>query len=114
MIIENIFKRDADKLMNLLFDLRPGWNVQVMEGDVNLFKLGFVNDIPCSVQIDITEEDAEELREELYDMETDAYIHEELLDIPMSKLSDKEKEQQCMAKQDLDRYQKYSWLERYF
>ncbi len=114
MIIENIFKADAKKLMNLLLELRPSWNIQVIEGDVNLYKLGFVKDIPCSVRIDITDEDAEGLLEELYDMETDAYIHEDLLEIPTLQLSDKEKEQQLLARKDLDRYLKYSCLEGYF
>ena len=44
-------------------------------------------------------------------METDAYIDEELLYIPSSKLNETEKERKRIARENLNRYEKYSWLE---
>ncbi len=109
-----IFKREAQKAKKLLQEIRPEWNIEIIEEDYNLHKLGFVDDIPCSMNIDASNEEIEAFKEEIYDMETDAYIHEELLDIPSNQLSDREKAMKTDVKRAMNLYEKYSMFETFF
>ena len=110
-VIEDIYKKDAERLKKHFNELKPDWIVNITEGDYNQYKLGFVEDIPCSVSIEVSDAEIEDFLKEIYEMETDAYIDEELLYIPSSKLNETEKERKRIARENLNRYEKYSWLE---
>lgn len=49
MLIENIPKSSAELYQTLLFELKPNWNVELVEENYNLYKLGFSDEIRCSV-----------------------------------------------------------------
>ena len=48
-------------------------------GRYKLYLLRFIDYIPCSIIINVNEEDIVDLREEIYDLEIWAYIDEEIL-----------------------------------
>ena len=50
MIIENIPKSLAELYKSLLSELKPKWRVEINIGDYNLYKLGFVDEPPCSLE----------------------------------------------------------------
>ena len=87
-VIENIYNKDAERLKKYLNELKPDWIVNITEGDYNLYKIGFVEDIPCSVSIEVSDEEIEDFLQEICEMETDDYIDEELLYIPSSKINE--------------------------
>lgn len=41
MLIENIPKSSAELYQKLLSELKPNWNVEIIEEDYNLYRLGF-------------------------------------------------------------------------
>lgn len=56
MVIENIAKPLAESYKALLSEFRPDWDVEIRIGDYNLYKLGFVNEIPCSLCLTVSDE----------------------------------------------------------
>ena len=57
MIIKNIQKSLAELYKALLSELRPDWDIKITVEDYNLYKLGFVKEIPCSLSVDISEDE---------------------------------------------------------
>lgn len=113
MKIKDVFKEEAQKIQLLLQELRPDWEVSLIEEDVNLFRLGFVKDIPCSLSINAPEEDIEALLDEIYDMETDAYINEEIIEREFSNMIIEEKLMRNEVIRALEKYRRYQVLEGY-
>ena len=65
MIIKNIPKSSADLYKSLLAAFNPHWNVEIIIEDYNLYKLGFVEEIPCSISLNVSREEIYELQEEM-------------------------------------------------
>lgn len=76
MIIGNIPKSLAELYKSLLSELKPNWKVEIIIEDYNLYKLDFVNEIPCSLKLDVIEEDISELHDEIINMEISVYLYE--------------------------------------
>ena len=66
MIIKNIPKSSADLYKSLLAEFKPEWNVEIIIGDYNLYKLGFVEEIPCSISLNVSREEMYELQEGIF------------------------------------------------
>lgn len=49
MKIKDIPKSSAGLYKSLLAECKPNWNVEITIEDYNLYKLGFVEEIPCSI-----------------------------------------------------------------
>ena len=92
MIIKNIPKSSADLYKSLLAEFKPNWNVEIIIGDYNLYKLGFVEEIPCSISLNVSREEIYELQEEILDMEVTIYSYEGILyKNPMDMTDDEKK-----------------------
>ena len=78
MIIKNIPKSSADLYKSLLAEFKPNWNVEIIIEDYNLYKLGFVEEIPCSISLNVSREEIYELQEEILDMEVTIYSYEDM------------------------------------
>ena len=63
MVIENISKSLAELYKSLLAEWKPNWKVEVIVGDYNLYKLGFVDEIPCSFSLDVSDEELAKRKE---------------------------------------------------
>ena len=87
MIIPDITLSDAQLYKSLLSEFRPDWYVEIIGEDYNLYKLGFVGEIPCSLLLDVTIEQIDELYEEITDMEASVYSYEDILLKPVYALS---------------------------
>lgn len=98
MLIENIPKSSAELYQKLLSELKPNWNVEIIEEDYNLYRLGFSDEIRCSLHLDISHEQIHELYNEIIDMETDAYMNEDLLYKGPRYMTEKEKKGICNIK----------------
>lgn len=79
MVVENIPKSLAELYKSLLLELKPSWNVNIITEDYNLYKLGFIDEIPCSLSLDICDEQIRKLHDEIIDMEIGVYLYEDLL-----------------------------------
>lgn len=92
MIIKNIPKSSADLYKSLLAEFKPNWNVEIIIEDYNLYKLGFVEEIPCSISLNVSREEIYELQEEILDMEVTIYSNEDILyKNPMDMTDDEKK-----------------------
>lgn len=101
----------AELCKSLIMELRPEWNVQVVEQDYNLYKLGFVDEVPCSLEMDVTIEKIEELYDAIIDMEISVYLHEDLLLKSPYDLTKEEKELQKQLKFQEKEYYRFASLE---
>ena len=79
MIIKNIQKILAELYKALLSELKSDWEIKIIVEDYNLYKLGFVKEIPCSLSVDISEDKIDKLYDELIGMEINVYMSEDLL-----------------------------------
>ena len=111
MIVSDIPQTLAELYKSLILELRPAWNVQVIEEDYNLYKLGFIDDIPCSLKIEIAIEQIEQLYDEIIDMEIGVYLYEDLLTTAPHNLSKEERELQKQIKLREREYYKFAQLE---
>ena len=111
MVIYNLTKSTAELYESLLAEFKPTWHTEIIEEDYNLYKLGFVDEIPCTFQLDVTWEQVSELHEEVFDMETDVYIYEDILLKPYSMLSEKERVLWKEVKKREKEYIKFAPLE---
>lgn len=111
MLMENIPKSSAELYQTLLSEFKPNWNVEIVEEDYNLYKLGFSDEISCSVHLDVSYEQIRELHDEIIDMETDAYMNEDLLHKNPRYMTEKEKKKYITLKESEKRYKKYAPLE---
>ena len=94
MIIKNIPKSSADLYKSLLAEFKPEWNVEIIIGDYNLYKLGFVEEIPCSISLNVSREEMYELQEGILDMEVTIYSNEDILyKNPMDMTDDEKKKE---------------------
>lgn len=114
MIIQNIPKSLAESYQSLLSEFRPNWKAEVVEEDYNLYKLGFVEEIPCSFILEVTDEQLQEMFDELTEMEINVAAqdcNEWLLKAP--KDMEKEEKQRIYRKmkKEEERYRKYAPLE---
>ena len=105
MIIPNVTKSDAQLYKSLLSEFKPEWQVEIIEEDYNLYKLGFSRDTPCSLQLEITRMQISELHDEIMDMETEVYMYEDILEKPYENLS---KEEQALKKEIEQLEKKYT------
>lgn len=76
-MIENLPESNAKLYKSLLAEFRPDWNVEITIEDYNLYKLGFVREIPCSLRIDVSDEEIYMLHDEIIEMEIDCCLYEE-------------------------------------
>ena len=112
MKIKDIPKSSADLYKSLLAECKPNWNVEITIEDYNLYKLGFVEEIPCSISLNVSCEELYELQEEILDMEVTIYSNEDILyknpmDMTDEKIYKKLKELE-------KRYNKFQPLENLF
>lgn len=91
MIIKNIPKSSADLYKSLLAEFKPEWKVEIIIEDYNLYKLGFVEEIPCSISLNVSREEIYELQEEILDMEVTIYSNEDILYKNPMDMTDDEK-----------------------
>ena len=114
MILHDIPKSSADFYKSLLAELKPEWNVEIIIGDYNLYKLGFVEEIPCSISLNVSREEIYELQEEILDMEVTIYSYEDLLYKNPIDMTNDEKKTYKELKELEKRYNKFAPLERLF
>ena len=111
MIIKNIQKSLAELYKALLSELRPDWDIKITVEDYNLYKLGFVKEIPCSLSVDISEDEIDKLYNELIDREINVYVSEDLLYKDVKSMSEQEKIEYKELKKREKEYLKYMPVE---
>ena len=111
MIISNIPKPLADLYKSLLAEFKPKWKVEIITEDYNLYRLGFVDEIPCSLSLDVSYEEIYELQEEIEDMEIEVYYNEDLLYKELRYMTEEEKNTYKELKKKEKNYEKYAPLE---
>lgn len=114
MILHDIPKSSADFYKSLLAELKPEWNVEIIIGDYNLYKLGFVEEIPCSISLNVSREEIYELQEEILDMEVTIYSYEDILYKNPMDMTDDEKKNYKKLKELEKRFNKFEPLENLF
>ena len=111
MILENIPKSLAEEYKSLLSKQKPDWQVEIIIEDYNLYKLGLVDEIPCSLILDVSKQEIDELYDEIIEMETGVYLHEDLLyQNPLSMSEDEKREYDELKKREKE-YDTYALLE---
>ena len=114
MIIKGITKSSAAFYKSLLAEFKPNWNVEITIEDYNLYKLGFFEEIPCSISLNVSREEIYELQEEILDMEVTIYSYEDLLYKNPIDMTNDEKKTYKELKELEKRYNKFAPLERLF
>ena len=114
MIIKGITKSSAAFYKSLLAEFKPNWNVEITIEDYNLYKLGFVEEIPCSISLNVSREEIYELQEEILHMEVTIYSYEDLLYKNPIDMTNDEKKTYKELKELEKRYNKFAPLERLF
>lgn len=97
-----------------LAEFKPEWNVEITIEDYNLYKLGFVEEIPCSISLNVSREEIYELQEEILDMEVTIYSYEDILYKNPMDMTDDEKKTYKNLKELEKRYNKFEPLENLF
>ena len=74
MISVNITKQKADTIINAIEIL--GFEIEciISNMDINLYNLGFVDDIPCKLEINSSDEQEEEMLDMLDELEIAARV----------------------------------------
>lgn len=114
MILHDIPKSSADLYKSLLAEFKPNWNVEITIEDYNLYKLGFVEEIPCSISLNVSREEIYELQEEILDMEVTIYSYEDILYKNPMDMTDDEKKIYKKLQELEKRYNKFQPLESLF
>lgn len=114
MTLKDIPKSSAYFYKSLLAECKPNWNVEITIEDYNLYKLGFVEEIPCSISLNVSREEIYELQEEILDMEVTIYSYEDLLYKNPIDMTNDEKKTYKELKELEKRYNKFEPLERLF
>ena len=114
MIIKNIPKSSADFYKSLLAEFKPNWNVEITIEDYNLYKLGVVEEILCSISLNVSREEIYELQEEILDMEVTIYSNEDILYKNLMDMTDDEKKIYKKLQELEKRYNKFQPLENLF
>lgn len=73
MVIKDIPREQADKLISAIAELRPKMSIKIASEDTALYLLGLSGSVLCSVIIEDTENAITDLVDEVYQMEVDAY-----------------------------------------
>ena len=73
MIYLNIDKNTYSQINELLPDIWPEIQIELLVMDENLERLGFCESAPCRVSVDLSAEEYEQLLDELMQLEIDAY-----------------------------------------
>ncbi|MDD2371639.1 MAG: hypothetical protein PHQ32_06540 [Firmicutes bacterium] len=73
MIIKEISIEKYQKLKDQIKELKPEIEVNLLEKDTNLFKLGFSDYTPCDIDIKATKEQLDDLLDMILMFEIDAY-----------------------------------------
>ena len=74
--------------------------------------LGFADDIPCRLEVNLTFDEAEQLYDEVIQMEADAYNEDDrIIGLPYSKLTEEEKRRKRILKQYEERYEHFACLD---
>ena len=114
MILHDIPKSSAYFYKSLLAECKPNWNVEITIEDYNLYKLSIVEEIPCSISLNVSREEIYELQEEILDMEVTIYSYEDLLYKNPIDMTNDEKKTYKELKELEKRYNKFAPLERLF
>lgn len=114
MILHDIPKSSAYFYKSLLAECKPNWNVEITIEDYNLYKLGFIEEIPCSISLNVSREEIYELQEEILDMEVTIYSNEDILYKNPIDMTNDEKKTYKELKELEKRYNKFAPLERLF
>lgn len=114
MIIKDIPKSSADLYKSLLAEFKPEWKAKIIIEDYNLYKLGFIKEIPCSISLNVSREEIYELQEEILDMEVTIYSNEDILYKNPMDMTDDEKKIYKKLKELEKRYNKFQPLENLF
>ena len=114
MTIKDIPKSSAYFYKSLLAECKPNWNVEITIEDYNLYKLGFVEEIPCSISLNVSREEIYELQEEILNMEVTIYSYEDLLYKNPIDMTNDEKKTYKELKELEKRYNKFEPLENLF
>ncbi|MCI5621040.1 MAG: hypothetical protein MR355_05700 [Lachnospiraceae bacterium] len=109
--IQDISKDNAIEFQSLIKELRPDWNIDITEEDINLYKLGFIDYIPCSLELNVNRDDIVDLLEEIDELETWAYLDEEILYKKTLGLTEDEKRRKQVAVECLNKYERYECLQ---
>ena len=72
-VINDTDRKKYELLKERLNELYPEYEVRMTDCDINLERLGFVDSAPCRARIDITEQQYEDLLDELIGFEINAY-----------------------------------------
>ena len=62
-----------EDIKELLPDIWPNIQIRLVSDDPNLVKLGFADEVPCVMELDITDEELDEIMLELCTIETFAF-----------------------------------------
>ena len=111
--VNNLPKSEAEKYMALLKELKPEAEIHIVEEDPNLCRLGFVREIPCTLQIELTYNEMNQLYEQILDMESEAYCNEDVLEKPYHQLDDRGKEIRQSILNSKKQYERYACLEAF-
>ncbi len=103
--LKDIPKEHMEKLLSAVADLRPDFRVRVVAEDPVLYKLGFVQYVPCTVEIDASDEEIRELLIEVYQMEAEAWGFDDR-DLKKPEIAKIQKELE-------ERYSKYAIIDGY-
>lgn len=105
MLYKDMPKATAERIIAALQELHPEVTARIVDEDPALFKLGLIEDIPCQLELGLTQEEAERLYDEIISMEIDAYNYtdKDLRD-PVKRRQQKEYEH---------RYLRFAFLEPY-
>ena len=88
--------------------------IEIIIEDYNLYKLGFVEEIPCSISLNVSREEIYELQEEILDMEVIIYSYEDILYKNPMDMTDDEKKTYKKLKELEKRYNKFESLKNLF
>lgn len=75
MLIYKTTKTEAEKYIKAISLIDFYVKTKITETDINLFKLGFVDDIPCSLEIFSTKEQENQMLDILDDLEISARVY---------------------------------------
>lgn len=100
MLLKDIPLEYANNMISALADLRPDMITRIVSIDHALFQLGLVSYVPCTLEIEASEDKIRELVDEVYQMEIDAYNYDN------QDLKNPERAKQ--QKKNEDRYERYA------
>lgn len=114
VIIENVPKSSAELYKLLLSEFRPNWKVDIIVEDYNLYKLGFVDEVLCCIELGVSEEDILKLSDDIFELDSSVYNYEELLYKNKFDMNSKEKLEYIELKKREENYIKYAPLENLY